>query len=95
MSGAVSEKLNLAAGKIKSQVKSALNDGEFDRKFKLQQKREKKLLQKKIMNILQPNLGSCSHIMAPAAILWLLQSHIGSCSYILALGVIYLSLPSL
>ena len=45
------------------------------------------------MNILQPNLGSYSHFMALAAIIWLLQSHIGSCSYILALGVICLSLP--
>ena len=48
-------------------------------------KKCKKILWKIIMNILQLNLGSFSHIMAPAAILLLLQLHIGSCSHILAL----------
>ena len=70
------------------QVKAVPKDREFERKFKLQQKR-KKHLWKRIMHILQPNLGSCSHIMAPAAISWLLQSHIGFCIYIFALEVIY------
>ena len=35
------------------------------------------------------NLGSCNHIMAPAAILWLLQQYIGFCSHISALKAIY------
>ena len=48
-------------------------------------KAQKNYSEREFRNILQQNLGSCSHVMAPAAILWLLQPHIGSCSHILAL----------